>query len=221
MKNTLAENMLRFGSKNLDAKSVKKLQKLAEQGTPVPGADAGQINPAQAGASVPKSIVLNYDNGMLRVGGGGNWDRTNGDYRWNVQVTLIGTPGKLTFSKVDFIPVGRALAKEGLKAVSVPTVTPVAITIPIDFNQEGNATTLIPVKLKNDANFAAVMAGLPSSAMGPDYALDSISTDLGPAIWTALANVCAQNGWYTGPKQPVAKQYAIFVNHTGVQNLNS
>ena len=33
MKNTLAENMLRFGSKNLDAKSVKKLQKLAEQTT--------------------------------------------------------------------------------------------------------------------------------------------------------------------------------------------
>jgi hypothetical protein len=31
MKNTLAENMLRFGSKNLDAKSVNKLQKLAEQ----------------------------------------------------------------------------------------------------------------------------------------------------------------------------------------------
>jgi hypothetical protein len=31
MKNTLAENMLRFGSKNLDPKSVKNLQKLAEQ----------------------------------------------------------------------------------------------------------------------------------------------------------------------------------------------
>ena len=38
MKNILAENMLRFGSKNLDAKSVKKLQKLAEQ-VPLTGAE--------------------------------------------------------------------------------------------------------------------------------------------------------------------------------------
>ena len=34
MKNTLAENMLRFGSKNLDAKSINRLKNLAEQSAP-------------------------------------------------------------------------------------------------------------------------------------------------------------------------------------------
>jgi hypothetical protein len=54
MKNTLAENMLRFGSKNLDSKSVKKLQKLAEQQTTDPkSVDFSEAFPA---LSVGKTI---------------------------------------------------------------------------------------------------------------------------------------------------------------------
>lgn len=36
MKNTLAENMLRFGAKNLSTQTINKLQKLSEQGTTQP-----------------------------------------------------------------------------------------------------------------------------------------------------------------------------------------
>jgi hypothetical protein len=49
MKNTLAENMLRFGSKNLDAKAVANLKKLAEQ--------APVVAPAKTTAPIIPSTV--------------------------------------------------------------------------------------------------------------------------------------------------------------------
>ena len=216
MKNILAENLLRFGVKNLSDESKIKL---SEQGAPVPtGTGPGQVNPAQAGGSTPKQILLNYDNGMLRLNAmfkGGT------EMYWDTNVTLFGQPGKLTFNKVDFVPADiDALKKLGIadpKTISVATVAPVVINTPINHAVGPNVKKIIPVQLKMDANLKIVTDTI--NAADPNMMLTRINTELPPSIFNALSNVCAQNGWYTGPKQQVAKQYALFTNHPGTTSI--
>jgi len=72
MKNTLAENMLRFGSKNLDAKAVAAIKKLAEQApvaAPVAAPVKTTVPPPPPTVSKIKewpSIVAFYKNGFTK-----------------------------------------------------------------------------------------------------------------------------------------------------------
>jgi hypothetical protein len=61
MKNTLAENMLRFGAKNLDAKSMTKLQKLAEQAN-----QEWRASAVLADTANPIGNVIRYPNVFLK-----------------------------------------------------------------------------------------------------------------------------------------------------------
>ena len=46
-----------------------------------------------------------------------------------------------------------------------------------------------------------------------------MNKNIGEKVFTALANVCAKNGWYTGPNKDAATMYAILTNHPGKESF--
>ena len=222
MKNTLAENMLRFGVKNLQETEIKKIKKLAEQG------DMTNVNPAQKGGATPQKIVLSSNSSygtaegwimtpVNREGGSGA-----SDYIWDIVVTLKGTPGQLTTTSINFVPSLPELKAKNLSTITVPLKTPLVIAVPLDYRKVrfGSAwLKLAPVSLATDNNFKQVYDQINQFAKlqgkSIDYVAGVLNEDIAEGILMTLANLSAEKGWYTGPKQTVAKQYALFVNHSG------
>jgi hypothetical protein len=207
MKNTLAENMLRFGVKNLSESDVKKL---AEQG------DMTNVNTAQKGASTPSEIKLKVYTmpRVLRVGGSNSADNL-----WSLDVILKGTPGKLTVASLVFMPDAVRRTKRINDPITINLQTPCIINVPIPFNVQ--PTTVVPIKLKYDANLEKLLlsSDVISTPQEAQYHMKSpqqlVDAGISEGIYIALANLAAEKGWYTGPNKPVASQYALFTNHTG------
>jgi hypothetical protein len=206
LKNILAENMLRFGPKNLSESDKRNLQRLSE------------------GASVPDSITLNYDNGMLRdnLMFNGNQDIT-----WDINATFKGSQSDkgaaLTISELTFVPYD-GIEKKDAVTVAVPLMAPFTMYMgqdagggdgPVWEALKSKFNAGIKLNLKSPA-MSQVLAGMdPSKAMSGTAAFTSFNMDIGGQILDALYAYCGQQGWYTGPKQDVAKMYAVFTNHDG------
>jgi hypothetical protein len=114
MKNTLAENMLRFGAKNLDAKATTKLKKLAEQtatGKSVQQWDPGFLKVEQyfANEHARNAAAPSIGTANLIYVGTMNSDRT--EFGYNVAVyraaaAMLGDAGSFimpfTMGLIDF-----------------------------------------------------------------------------------------------------------------------
>ena len=210
MKNTLAENMLRFGVKNLQETEIKKIEKLAEQGY------MGNVAPDQKGASLPPVITLASDSqygfsddfvlgAIFRLDGD-----SSSDYIWDVQVDLKGIQGKLVTDRIKFIPRAPKLLANKTKTVEVPLQSPISLLTPIDYKiYKNKPEQLIKVQFKNDANLKQVADSLELSNFNK---VEEMQRTLPYQIFNSLVGYCREKGWYTGPSQPVAKQYAIFTN---------
>jgi hypothetical protein len=191
----LAENMRRFGTKNL-----------AEQ---VPTTTAAK--PAAKPAAVPPSITLNYDNGMLRMN---EFFGKDGNLLWDINATFTGGPNGLTLTQVVLNPGDSTSVKPGTKAIAVPLTKAFTARIPLDFKLQLANQKMFQAGIQlNTKSPGAIAAGL------DEMKWMNVNGNLGFAIYTALSNVAAKNGYYTGPKQVVAKQYALFTNHTGAQDM--
>lgn len=223
MKNTLAENMLRFGVKNLQETEIEKIEKLAEQGY------MGNVAPDQKGAATPPKIVLSSNSNLGFAEG---WVMTQlnregksggADYIWDIVVTLQGTPGQLSAKSIDFVPSLPELKAKNLSTITVPLKTPLVIAVPIDFRKAmygQDKSKLANINIATDNNFKQVYDQLNqfavfNSADTVNFVVDILGKNTADNILKTLANLAAAKGWYTGPKQTVAKQYALFVNHSG------
>jgi hypothetical protein len=222
MKNTLAENMLRFGVKNLKEPEIKKIEKLAEQGY------MGNVAPDQKGAATPQKIVLSSNS---RFGTSEGWRMTQfnrkdqsgaSDYIWDIVVILNGTPGQLTTKSIDFVPSLPELKAKNIPTITVPLKTPLVIAVPLDYRKAiygQDKLKLAPVNLATDNNFKQVYDQINQFAVLQGQSVDFIASvlngNIADGVLMTLANLSAEKGWYTGPKQTVAKQYALFVNHNG------
>lgn len=181
LQNILAENMRRFGTKNLN-----------EQ------------------ASVPPALTLNYDNGGFRMSQ--MFDKSQ-NMVWDMNATFAGGPNGLTLTQVVFKP-GDAENSATLKPVAIPLVKPFTVATPLDFklaNKNLAAFKGIQLNLKAPG-VATVTAANPKLN---DVAWASLNMQIGQAMYESLVAYAGAKGWYTGPKQTVAKQYALFTNHDG------
>jgi hypothetical protein len=194
----LAENMRRFNTKNL-----------AEQ---APGAaPAPASKPAAQSAGVPPSLTLNYDNGMLRFN---ELFGKDGNLMWDINITFAGGPNGLTATAVVLNPGDSSSVKPGTKALTIPLAKSFTVRTPLDFKlQSANEKAFQAGMQLNTKSPGAVATGL------DEIKLMNISMNLGFSAYTALANLAADKGWYTGPKQTVAKQYALFTNHDGSKDM--
>ena len=203
MKINLAENLLRFAPKNLDAKTIKKIQSLAEQqNTNVP-ATQGQS------ASLPAQLLLNYDNGLLRAG----ILYEKGDYIYDTNATFVGSSAGLTLKNI-------VLVNETEQPITIPLVKPFTVPTPLDFANGLKNQQMFNNGIKLDINSPGAKAVTAAHPTIDSFKLSSWNNNLGAEIYSALSNVAAAKGWYTGPNQPVAKQYAIFTNHNGKQDIS-
>ena len=195
----LAENMRRFNTKNL-----------SEQ---VPGAAPAPASakPAAQSASVPPSLTLNYDNGLLRVN---QFFGKDGNLLWDINATFAGGPNGLTLTQVVLKPGNSSGVKPGAKPVAIPLMAPFTVLTPLNFKAgAANEKRFIAGIKLNTKSPGAVATGL------DEMSWSNINLNLGSDIYTALANLAADKGWYTGPKQTVAKQYALFTNHDGSKDI--
>lgn len=196
LQNILAENMRRFGTKNLSEQA--------------PGAAPTAAKPAGQSGAVPPSLTLNYDNGMLRFN---ELFGKDGNLVWDMNITFAGGPNGLTATAVVLNPGNSSAVKPGTKALTIPLAKPFTVRTPLDFKlQNANEKTFQAMQL-NTKSPGAVATGLDETR------LMNISMNLGSSAYTALANLAADKGWYTGPKQTVAKQYALFTNHDGSKDM--
>jgi hypothetical protein len=224
MKNILSENMLRFGTKNLSGRAKRELvvksimetinqhgvgndirRKLSEQQT--------------AGSSVPSSITINYDNGMLRF----NQFFKNGDLVWDTNAIFkgsSGTPGTLTLTEITFVPSFEA--PPGTAAVAVPLVKPFSVTCPIEAGGASGSTWealqnswSAGIKLNTKSTQMATVLAACDPSKGNAQTIESLNMVIGANILDALYAYCGKEGWYTGPKKDVATMYAIFTGHDG------
>jgi hypothetical protein len=187
----LAENMRRFNTKNL-----------AEQ---VPA------KPAAQSASVPPAITLNYENGLLRMN---EFFGKDGNLLWDINATLTGGPNGLTLTQVVLNPGDSTSVKPGTKALTIPLAKSFTVRTPLDFKAQFANQKMFQAGIQlNTKSPGAIASGL------DEMKLMNVNGNLGFAIYTALSNVAAKNGYYTGPKKIVATQYALFTNHTGAQDM--
>jgi hypothetical protein len=195
----LAENMRRFNTKNL-----------AEQ---APGATpAPASKPAAQSASVPPSLTLNYDNGMLRFN---EFFGKDGNLMWDVNATFTGGPNGLTLNNIVLNPGDSSSVKPGTKALTIPLMKSFTVPTPLDFKAFDRNNKMFQAGIQlNIKSPGAIATGLDETK------LMGVSSNLGFSIYSALVAYAGIKGWYTGPKQVVAKQYAIFTNHNGqTQNI--
>ena len=185
LKQLLAENMVRFRTKNLSEVATT--------------------------AGNPPSLTLNYDNGMLRSN---ELFGTDGNLIWDLNITFTGGPGGLTATQVVLIPDNSADLKPGAKALAIPLLKSFTVLTPLDFKNSSvnNKTFQDGIKL-NLKSPNAVATGLDA------FKLANLNAKLGRDTYTALSNLAVTKGWYTGPKKTVAKQYTLFTNHDGSQNM--
>ena len=220
MKNILAENMLRFGTKNISGCAKRELvvksimetinqhgvgndirRKLSEQQT--------------AGSSVPSSITINYDNGMLRF----NQFFKNGDLVWDTNAIFKGSSGTLTLTEITFVPSFEA--PPGTAAVAVPLVKPFSVTCPIEAGSADGTFDALQnswsagIKLNTKSTQMATVLAACDPSKGNATTIESLNMNFGARILDALYVYCGKEGWYTGPKKDVATQYAIFTGHDG------
>jgi hypothetical protein len=197
----LAENMRRFNTKNL-----------AEQ---APGA-AKTTTPPVAGqkgtsAGVPPSLTLNYDNGMLRFN---EFFGKDGNLIWDINITFTGGPNGLTATGVVLNPGDSSSVKPGTKALTIPLMKTFTVPAPLDFKADDRNNKMFQAGMQlNTKSPGAIATGL------DEMKLMNVSANLGFSSYTALSNLAADKGWYTGPKQVVAKQYALFTNHDGSKDM--
>lgn len=193
LQNILAENMRRFGTKNLSEQA--------------PGAAPA---PAAQSASVPPSLTLNYDNGGFRMSQ--MFDKSQ-NMVWDMNATFAGGPNGLTLTQVVFKP-GDAENSATLKPVAIPLAKPFTVATPLDFKLAN----------KNLAAFKGIQLNLKAPGIATVTAANpklnetmwmSLNMQIGQAIYDSLVAYAGAKGWYTGPKQLVAKQYALFTNHDG------
>lgn len=193
----LAENMRRFNTKNL-----------AEQ---APGA-AKTTTPPVAGqkgtsASVPPSLTLNYDNGMLRFN---EFFGKDGQLLWDINATFAGGPNGLTLTSIVLNPGDSSSVKPGTKAIAIPLIKPFTTAAPLDFNANDRNNKMFQAGIQfNTKSPAAIASGV------NEMKLMNVNANLGYSIYSALAAYAGGKGWYTGPKKIVATQYALFTNHNG------
>jgi hypothetical protein len=209
MKNILAENMLRFGPKNLSESDKRRLQRLSEA------------------ASVPATITLNYDNGMLRHD---LLYTRSGDYAWDLNATFKGSTSDkgaaLTISELTFVPSDGVANPDTAVTVTVPLVSPFTMymgenaglgqgpvweALKAKFNAGIKVNTKSPELAKVGAGMQAdkVFDGVANAFSG------GFNMNVGGDILEALYAYCGEKGWYTGPKKDVATMYAVFTNHDG------
>lgn len=198
MKNILAENMIRFGTKNINESDIK--HRLTE-------------------ALAPASLTLNYDNGMLRF----NQFFKGGDLVWDVNATFKGNENTMTISEITFVP--SYSAPEGTATVVVPLIKPFSFQVPIDAAGgpgsssagwtalQNNWSAGIKLNLKSP-EMAKVLA-VTDPAKGNATTMTSLNMVMGANILDALYFYSGAKGWYIGPKKDVATVYAIFSNHNG------
>ena len=216
MKKTLAENMLRFGTKNLNGQTERSLivksimETINEHGVHL------EVRRRLSEASVPASLTLNYDNGMLRF----NQFFKGGDLVWDVNATFKAAGDTMTISELTFVP--SYSAPEGTATVVVPLVKPFSFLPPMDaaFRKGPTFDALqktwnsgIQLNLKSP-EMAKVLA-VTDQSKGNATTMISLNMVLGSTILDALYAYCGKQGWYTGPKKVAATQYAIFTNHNG------
>ena len=223
----LSENMLRFGTKNLTESQQKQLIVKSIMETINQNGLRHEIRRRlNEGQSVPDSITLNYDNGMLRMEELYN----QGDLAWDLNATFKGsqdaTGARLTISEITFVP-GSSNRNPEAVTVSVPLVAPFTMNMGQDAGGGTESTIYraltakfdkgIKLNLKSPA-MTQVMAGMEAGKVFDGIQSAEITTmnmNIGNYILDALYAYCGQNGWYTGPTRDVAKMYAVFVNHDG------
>lgn len=217
-KNLLSENMLRFGTKNLSESQQKQLIVKSIMETIDQNGLRSEIRRKlnEQSGSVPESITINYDNGMLRF----NQFFKNGDLVWDVNAVFKGSANGLTISEIQFVPSYEAPADAVTQ--KVPLMAPFTVATPMDAGGGQGPTwealqkkfdAGIKLNLKSPAMTAVLAACDPSK--GNAMSMQSLNMVLGSNILSALYAYCGKNGWYTGPKKDVATMYAIFTNHDG------
>jgi hypothetical protein len=220
MKNTLAENMLRIGTKNLNGQSersliVKSIMETINQH----GLHKEVRKRLMTEQSVPASITLNYDNGLLRF----NQFFKGGDLVWDVNATFKGAGSSMTISEITFVPSYSAPA--GTAAVVVPLIKPFTFQIPIDSAggpavgaaqwQTLQTNWSAGIKLNTKSPEMTKVLAVTDQTKGNAMTMDSLNLVMGANILDALYFYCGAKGWYIGPKKDVATMYAIFSNHDG------
>lgn len=207
MKINLAENMLRFGVKNLNETAKHKVKVLAEQASQTQAPTAA---PTAAPTDAP-TLTLNYTNGLFRLN---EFFTNDSQYMyWDTNATFVGGPGTLTISEIICKPVdNEAAAKLGITPQTPPVVIklvkPFTVKVPIDYKmyQQISTTFFNSIKLNLDAKTIA--------ALKVPNAKYINSNTVGSNLFTALNNYCVRLGYYTGPKKPKANK-VVFINHDG------
>ena len=168
MKNKLAENLLRFGIKNLNESEVAKLQGLTEQGS----GDRSVTN-----ISLDMANMLSGTD-MARVQGDGDIytfpERSNGESRAGDVATLDGQSVLYAVGDNQYIVVGQLGILEGSddSSWSIPNTSPQVLTFvtaPYTGTDEGAGSNVRPYPIKQPfsaSNPALVIAKLAAAFKG-------------------------------------------------------